>query len=270
VMEVVNQYDVDGIQFDDHFALPNEFGYDPYTIALYQQEMKKAPPSDPKDSNWIRWRANKITAFVAQLNKAIKQRKPNILFSLSPATYRLAYNTYLQDWLDWVRKGLVDELIVQVYRTDLSSFMEPLQRPEFREAKSKVPTAVGILTGLKRKQIAMPFVSEKVRVATANGLGVSFFYYETLWDLAPEPPAQRQAEFRNLFPTPARRSLAQKFIPTVTMPVNPNVPQNPAPRFPPTSFPRDNFPPEPTLDNNFPPQPTAPVFQDNFPSEPTL
>jgi uncharacterized lipoprotein YddW (UPF0748 family) len=279
VMEVVNKYDIDGIQFDDHLALPKEFGYDPYTIALYQQETKKAPPQDPQDWGWVRWRANKITAFVAQLNKTIKAQKPNILFSLSPATYRLAYGTYLQDWLDWVRKGLLDEVIVQVYRTELASFVEPIQRPEFQEAKAKVPTAVGILTGLKRKQVTMPLVSEKVRVAKNNGLGVAFFYYKTLWEVAPEPAPQRQAELRALFTTPAPRSLAQKFVPTPTIPNNPNVPPSKAPRFPPQSFPknpppRDNFPPAPTLDS-FPPEPTLEPSNpqsgyDDFPPEPPL
>ena len=279
VMEVVNKYDIDGIQFDDHLALPYDFGYDPYTISLYQQETKKAPPQNPQDWGWVRWRANKITAFVTQLNKTIKTQKPNILFSLSPATYRLAYGTYLQDWLDWVRKDLLDEVIVQVYRTELSSFTEPIQRPEFQEAKAKIPTAVGILTGLKRKQVTMPLVSEKVQVAKNNGLGVAFFYYKTLWEVAPEPANQRKEAFRALFATPAPRSLAQKFVPVPTIPSNPNVPPSKAPRFPPQSFPknpipRDNFPPEPTL-NNFPPEPTlepqpSQPTDDNFPPEPTL
>ena len=279
VMEVVNKYDIDGIQFDDHLALPYDFGYDPYTISLYQQETKKAPPQNPQDWGWVRWRANKITAFVTQLNKTIKTQKPNILFSLSPATYRLAYGTYLQDWLDWVRKDLLDEVIVQVYRTELSSFTEPIQRPEFQEAKAKIPTAVGILTGLKRKQVTMPLVSEKVQVAKNNGLGVAFFYYKTLWEVAPEPANQRKEAFRALFATPAPRSLAQKFVPVPTIPSNPNVPPSKAPRFPPQSFPknpipRDSFPPEPTL-NNFPPEPTlepqpSQPTDDNFPPEPTL
>ena len=279
VMEVVNKYDIDGIQFDDHLALPYDFGYDPYTISLYQQETKKAPPQNPQDWGWVRWRANKITAFVTQLNKTIKTQKPNILFSLSPATYRLAYGTYLQDWLDWVRKDLLDEVIVQVYRTELSSFTEPIQRPEFQEAKAKIPTAVGILTGLKRKQVTMPLVSEKVQVAKNNGLGVAFFYYKTLWEVAPEPANQRKEAFRALFATPAPRSLAQKFVPVPTIPSNPNVPPSKAPRFPPQSFPknlipRDSFPPEPTLDN-FPPEPTlepqpSQPTDDNFPPEPTL
>ena len=35
IVEMVQNYDIDGIQFDDHFGLPSEYGYDRYTVALY-------------------------------------------------------------------------------------------------------------------------------------------------------------------------------------------------------------------------------------------
>ena len=38
IVEVVTRYPVDGIQLDDHFGLPIDYGYDPYTVALYQSE----------------------------------------------------------------------------------------------------------------------------------------------------------------------------------------------------------------------------------------
>ncbi|MEB3227257.1 MAG: family 10 glycosylhydrolase [Synechocystis sp.] len=283
VMEVVHNYDIDGVQFDDHTALPNEFGYDPYTIALYQQETEQAPPKDPKDANWTRWRADKITAFMTQLNLTIKAAKPNILVSLSPATYRLAYNTYLQDWLDWVRKGIVDEVVVQVYRTSLPTFQEPIRRAEFQEAKTKVPTAVGILTGLPTKQVPMPLVTAKVREATGQGMGTAFFYYKTLWDVAPEEKSARIQEFKRLFPYPAPRSLAKIVPPPIN--ADPLAPLSP-PSVPPVSprrapplngipitveFPGQVAPPSPS----FPPplsspSPPPPRPQDGFPPEPTL
>ena len=260
VMELVSKYDLDGVQFDDHMSLPNDFGYDPYTISLYKQEMKKAPPSNPRDPAWMRWRANKITAFMTQLNKTIKAQKPNIIFSVSPATYSLAYNTYLQDWLDWVRKGIVDELVVQVYRSDLSSFMEPISRPEFREAKEKIPTAVGILTGLKTKPIAMSLIQSKVRAAEANGLGIAFFYYKTLWDIAPESATQRKAEFQSIFDGPATRTLSQKFVAPVPVALPNSTPVSPAPALAPNGI------SIPVLA----PGSSGNTFQDNFPAEPTL
>ena len=205
VLEVVTRYDVDGIQFDDHTSLPNEFGYDRYTLALYKRETGRNAPSDPQNPAWVRWRANKITAFMTQLNQAVKKRKPNAIFSVAPNPYDVAYKTYLQDWLSWVRKGIVDELIVQVYRPDLQSFLNQITRPAIREAQQKIPTGVGVLTGLRNKPVPMPLIQSKVQAARDRGLGVTFFYYESLWDEAPEPITERQSNFQALFNAPASR-----------------------------------------------------------------
>jgi uncharacterized lipoprotein YddW (UPF0748 family) len=206
VLEIVTTYDVDGIQFDDHTSLPNEFGYDRYTIALYTKETKKAPPPNPQDQAWIKWRADKITAFMVKLNKAVKARKPRALFSVSPNYYDFAYKLHLQDWLTWIRQGIVDELIVQVYRPDLQSFVEQISRPELQEAKQKIPTGVGVLTGLRTKPVSIDQIQSQVQAAQDRGLGVSFFYYETLWNAVSESAAARQSGFQALFATPMLRS----------------------------------------------------------------
>jgi uncharacterized lipoprotein YddW (UPF0748 family) len=208
VVEVVTQYDVDGIQFDDHMSLPSEFGYDPYTIALYKKETKKDPPSNPRDPGWLRWRADKITAFMVQLQQAVKTRKPQAIFSIAPNTYETAYRAHLQDWPTWVEKGIVDELIVQVYRPDLASFVEQISRPELQTAQKKIPTGVAILTGLRNRPMSIQLIRSKVLEARERGLGVAFFYYESLWDKAPEPPVERKATFQALFYRPALRSSA--------------------------------------------------------------
>jgi uncharacterized lipoprotein YddW (UPF0748 family) len=207
VLEVITQYDVDGIQFDDHTSLPNQFGYDGFTTALYKQETKREPHPDPQNPQWVRWRADKLTAFIRQLHRAVKARKPQIIFSLSPASYDFAYKAQLQDWLAWVRLNLIDELIVQIYKFDLSSFTEKISRPEIQETQQKIPTAAGVLTGLRTKPVSMDLIQSKVRAAQSQGLGVAFFYYESLWNTAPEDLPQRQSGFQALFPSPARRSL---------------------------------------------------------------
>ncbi|WP_228061076.1 hypothetical protein [Coleofasciculus sp. LEGE 07092] len=51
----------------------------------------------------------------------------------------------------------------------------------------------------------MQFIQTKVRAARAHGLGSSFFYYESLWDYAPEPVAERQSVYKSLFNVPASR-----------------------------------------------------------------
>jgi uncharacterized lipoprotein YddW (UPF0748 family) len=208
VVETVTQYNVEGVQFDDNMSLPYEFGYDPSTIALYKKEMKKDPPSNPFDASWMKWRADKITAFMAQLNRAVKAKKNNLIFSISPNYYDHAYKFQLQDWLGWVRQDIADEIVMQVYRPDLQSFTSKIMRPEIIESQQKIPTAIGVLAGLRQNPVAMQQIQSQVRVAQERGLGVSFFYFESLWDKSPEPPSFRQAGFQVLFPSPAYRSIA--------------------------------------------------------------
>ncbi|MBW4563349.1 MAG: glycoside hydrolase family 10 protein [Mojavia pulchra JT2-VF2] len=206
VLENVTQYDADGIQFDDHMSLPHEFGYDPYTVALYTQETKNNPPSNPQDPAWVKWRADKITAFMVKLNQAVKARKPKAIFSVSPNYYDFAYKFQLQDWLTWIRLNIVDELIVQIYRPNLQNFIANLSRTEIREAQQVIPTGVGIMAGLRNKPVPMRQIHSQVRAAQERGLGVAFFYYESLWESAPEEVAERQAGLQSLFRSPALRA----------------------------------------------------------------
>ncbi|MFB2977587.1 glycoside hydrolase family 10 protein [Microseira sp. BLCC-F43] len=206
VLEVVTKYDVDGIQFDDHMSLPREFGYDRYTVALYARETSNNPPTDPDDPAWMQWRSEKITAFMLQLNQAVKAQKPKAIFSVSPNYYDFAYKLHLQDWLTWVRMNIVDELIVQVYRHELNSFTAKIELPEIQESQQRIPTGIGIMAGLRNRPVSMPQIQSQVQAAQERGLGVTFFYYESLWERAPEPVAERQAVFQNLFKTPALRA----------------------------------------------------------------
>ncbi|MBD2345205.1 family 10 glycosylhydrolase [Anabaena subtropica] len=209
VVEIITKYNADGIQFDDHMSLPVDFGYDKYTINLYTQETGSPPPPNPQAQAWIKWRADKITAFMVQLNQAVKARKPNAIFAVSPNYYDFAYKLQLQDWLNWVRLGVVDELVVQVYRNDLESFSTQITRPEIIETQQLIPTGIGIMTGLRNRQVSMSQIQSQVRAAQGRGLGAVFFYYESLWDYAPEPVAQRQTAFQQLFPNLARRDTSQ-------------------------------------------------------------
>ncbi|HEY9800046.1 MAG TPA: glycoside hydrolase family 10 protein [Leptolyngbyaceae cyanobacterium] len=206
VLEIVTKYDVDGIQFDDHMSLPHEFGYDKYTVSLYTKETKNPPPTNHQDQAWVRWRADKITAFMVKLNQAVKARKPNVIFSVSPNYYDFAYKFQLQDWLAWIRLKIVDELIVQVYRPNLPSFTSIISRPEIQEAQRVIPTGIGIMTGLRNNAVPMSQIKSQVRTTRQRGLGVAFFYYSSLWNYNPEDLNERQAGFQALFPNPALRA----------------------------------------------------------------
>jgi uncharacterized lipoprotein YddW (UPF0748 family) len=202
IVEVVTNYDVDGIQLDDHFGMPVQFGYDAFTVELYQKEHQgKSPPTNPFDSEWMSWRAEKITDFMAAIYQAVKAVKPHAKISLSPNSQAFAYKYYLQNWEDWVKKGLIDELILQVYRYNKNSFIAELEKPAVEFARSQIPVGIGITTGTLRNSVPIAQIQEQVKLVRDRQFsGISFFYWESLWNyISPESPRKRRRAFSQMF-----------------------------------------------------------------------
>jgi len=202
IVEAVRNYDIDGIQLDDHFGLPSEFGYDEFTIAIYKKENNgKEPPSDPKDTQWLRWRADKITEFMEKLFRAIKAEKEDVIVGVSPNPQNFSYREFLADWSTWEQKGFIEELIVQIYRSDRNAFMVELQDESIQKARKHIPVGIGILSGLKGRPISMADIADQVNIVRNQGYaGVSFFFYESIWNWAPAPANERAESLQNIFP----------------------------------------------------------------------
>ena len=55
------------------------------------------------------------------------------------------------------------------------------------------------MTGLRNRPNPIGLIRQKVQANRERGLGVAFFYFESLWNLGPEPPAERIAALAELF-----------------------------------------------------------------------
>jgi uncharacterized lipoprotein YddW (UPF0748 family) len=224
IVEVVQRYPVDGIQLDDHFGLPIEFGYDRYTIKLYQDHHSGAkPPSNPEEPEWMDWRAERLTQLMEKIANAVKAARPQAVVSLSPNPPDFAYQKYLQDWTRWVKLGLVDEVIVQVYRQDLATLKSELYNgrlrvlhgdnarafplpPHRKWPRQFVPISIGLYTGpfLAAKQI-QPLRREVEAVRAAGYSGLSFFCWETtFWLFKGSSDSLVWQAFLQLFPTASK------------------------------------------------------------------
>ena len=129
MMEVVEKYDVAGIQGDDRLpAMPSEGGYNPGTVALYEAAHEgRPPPSNAKDPAWVQWRADRLNHFMARIHGEAKRRKPTIVISMAPSVFPWSREEYLQDWPAWVRNGWVDNISPQLYRKDFNAYQATLR-----------------------------------------------------------------------------------------------------------------------------------------------
>jgi uncharacterized lipoprotein YddW (UPF0748 family) len=184
VLEVVQNYDVDGIQGDDRLpAMPSIGGYDPYTIALYKKEHQgNLPPNDYKDADWLTWRADKLTVFLGKLYAEVKAIKPKMMVSMAPSIHPWAKEEYLQDWPTWLAKGYCDYVIPQVYRKTIESYTNTLEsQMNYLPDNQRSKFFSGVLLQVNGINPSPEFLKEMIETNRKMGIkGESFFFYEGL------------------------------------------------------------------------------------------
>jgi uncharacterized lipoprotein YddW (UPF0748 family) len=205
IVEVAKRYPIDGIQLDDHFGLPIAFGYDAYTVQRYRAEHAgQAPPDDPTNVEWMAWRAAHLNQLMAKIAQAVRAVRPTAVISLSPNLPEFAYQNYLQDWRHWVEHGWLDEVVVQVYRSQASAFAAELSNARIRQLRSQIPIAIGIYTGPWLMPKSIDQIHQQIeQVRQAHYAGVSFFCWETTFWWVRRPFAAVDPMFK-------AESLAQK------------------------------------------------------------
>lgn len=129
--ELVRNYDLDGIQFDDRLAWPVQFGYDDYTRQRYLSETGRTLPTNHSDPSFLAWRASKVTEFAREFSAAIRAENPNILVAATPGVYGWVYSNYGVNSPQWSRETIVvdgttyplfDEIVPQVYNSTVNGF----------------------------------------------------------------------------------------------------------------------------------------------------
>ena len=84
MLEVLDNYDVDGVQGDDRLpAMPVEGGYDEVTVNIYKSEHNgNSPPTNKFDTSWMKWRADKLTEYLARWRDSVKSRNENYIIRI--------------------------------------------------------------------------------------------------------------------------------------------------------------------------------------------
>lgn len=113
VEEVVEKYDVDGIHFDDYFYPAVDDGNPEkwFDKPEYEHSGSSLPIAE--------WRRNNVNLLIKDVYRAIKSRKPDVSFGISPEGYltHLRLDTRLFADVDtWVHeKGYLDYIMPQIY-----------------------------------------------------------------------------------------------------------------------------------------------------------
>ncbi len=207
VVDTLTRYEVDGIQFDDHFSLWHEFGYDSATLDAFKKSTNSPTLPGTKDKAWQTFRAGQITDTLAQVIGAARRTRPGLVVSLSSNKYPWSLEQHLQDWPAWIRRGLADEFVLQNYHASFDTFRaDLLGYKQTIDNSTKPPyTVMGLLSGIKTRRVPALDIEQRIHSSRAEGYGVAFFFYASLFELIPsgETPTQREGIFLRQFASPS-------------------------------------------------------------------
>ena len=176
--EVVDRYDVPGLQFDRARYPQADCGYDDFTVDLYRREHDgAAPPDNPADRNWTAWRAAKLNGFVNALYRRLKHTGWRTLVSNAPTIYPNSVTNFAQDWPAWMREGSLDFVVPQIYRADLPAF----QRDLATQLRALAPDARRLVAGIDITNTSPDVLIAQIEHARAQGVrGFVIWYYAGL------------------------------------------------------------------------------------------
>ncbi|MEF2277322.1 family 10 glycosylhydrolase [Deinococcus sp. YIM 134068] len=199
-VSVVQNYDVDGIQFDrvrypdfNPVGGPSQWGYNETALARFRAETGATGTPAPEDRAWSEWRRTQITNLVRDTALAVKAVKPDVSVNAATITYTVGpttddaftttrtYNEVLQDWLTWVREGYLDLNVMMNYKRDFV----PEQAGWFNTwaayaAGLKVRSpGVGQVSGASIYLNDQDSTLDQIRKARTLGLGWAGYSYRT-------------------------------------------------------------------------------------------
>lgn len=112
VKEIVEKYDVDGIQFDDYFYPTESSVFDTGSYGAYLSQANKSGSA----LGLSEWRQANINALVSLTYKEIKEAKPKVVFGISPQGNIQNDLKMGADVVSWCSAGgYIDYICPQVY-----------------------------------------------------------------------------------------------------------------------------------------------------------
>ncbi len=193
-MDLLKNYDVDGIHFDYVRLASPDFDYsrtsldrfrkwlEPKLSTSERRQLKQDLEANPlaaaegHASNFADFQREQITMLVERIYRGVKQRKPQVTVSAAVfANDENAYTRRFQDWKRWLALGILDVACPMAYSTDTAIFKKQI------EIATTNAHAAGrrVWAGIGAYRIPVESTVEKINVARALGAdGVILFSYD--------------------------------------------------------------------------------------------
>ena len=182
LLELVNNYEIDGIHLDYIRYQDNFYGYNKYGIQEFENifsinpiDIKRGIIStrfgyeqsyvDSIKNNWDQFKMDKITEFIRSIKYSIINDSLDLQLSaaVKPDILEAKFRWY-QDWTSWIDEELLDFCVVMNYYTDFNKF-NSINRIISTEVKNKKRVNIGISV-FNQSQNS---ISNKIMYSRLNG-----------------------------------------------------------------------------------------------------
>lgn len=172
IMDIIRNYQLDGIHFD-YIRYPDiSFGYNKIARTYYQFEYKY------RDSdNWQLWKENQVSNFLKKMKISINNMNPEIVVSAAVfPQLATAVSKYAQNWYEWLSKGYIDKIYLMAYTTSNDDLEKLLNQISNLRLNDKI--VVGLKAWDSSKKYKVDDINFKIKLSKKlKFAGISLFSY---------------------------------------------------------------------------------------------
>jgi uncharacterized lipoprotein YddW (UPF0748 family) len=193
-MDVLENYDVDGLHFDYVRLASPDFDYSrtslqgfqkwlkPKLSATERNQLKQSLKTNPLASaetypdRFADFQREQITMLVERVYRGVKKKKPQVTVSAAVfANHENAFTRRFQDWRRWLSMGVLDVVCPMAYSTDTAVFQKQIEIA----TNSAHSSGRSVWAGIGAYRIAAESTVEKINVARQLGAdGIILFSYD--------------------------------------------------------------------------------------------
>ena len=129
-LNIVKNYDIDGIHLDYSRYSDREFGYNPTSLARYKAQYGTDKLPEPDEPNWLQWKREQTANLMRKIYLGSIALKPKLKVSSAVITWgegpvgeggwekSTAYSRVCQDWRGWLQEGIIDMVVPMNYYSE--------------------------------------------------------------------------------------------------------------------------------------------------------
>ncbi|HEX38077.1 MAG TPA: hypothetical protein ENG70_04365 [Candidatus Cloacimonetes bacterium] len=173
ILDVVANYDIDGVILDYIRYPGNDYTYNPLALKHFINDVS----TNQYSNNYTDWKQQVVSEFIKETGAKIKFLKPYVDFAVTAFAdlQEAKYNKY-QDWKEWLGFQDLDYVHLMMYTKSDYSFKDLLDKYLSDVSGNKV--ALSIRAWDEQKRYTSQDIQSKIRIAQKYGFdNISIFHF---------------------------------------------------------------------------------------------